>query len=355
MHSFNLNAEHLMSEVYSYPFPEVRDTLDRLRLDGRFMLNTLAASEAADMLAPYDFDPPLELPAAADGSLNLDELHVPVIERIRSVVGEQIHGLGDFDYAYPTHGSSQAMFTLLAEWKAQGKLDSIAILNGDYEGYAAYAEALNIPVTRYHRFEDCEPKDGQMWFVSNPSATDGNWIDDETWQRFTTAGHQIVYDAAYVGLTKPRPVDVSSPNIRAVLTSPSKLFGVFRYRDTGVTYTREPVAAMYGTKWFKDVPALLDTLKLYETYGHGELYWAYRPVQGRVCYLLSQLAGVQVEPSDVLLLGHTNEPLGEHYDRFRRGGGHRFGLTKLFEDYEAAIGPASDFNSSGGAHRRRKY
>lgn len=337
MHSFRVNPDHLMSEVYSYPFPEVRDTIDRLRLDARFMLNTLDVTEAAGLLAPYQFEPPLELPAGPDGSLNLDELHVPVIERIRSRVQESMPGLEDFACAYPTPGSSQAMFTLMAEWHARGALDSIAILDGEYEGYAAYAEALNIPVTRYDSL-DAKPEPGAMWFVSNPSAIDGNWLDDAAWGRFTKAGHQIVHDAAYAGLTRDGMVDVSSPNIRAVLTSPSKLFGVFRYRNTGVAYTREPVAALYGTKWFKDIPALLDTLKLYEQYGGNELPHRYRPVQERICAALSGLAGAEIRPSDVLLLGHTDQPLSEAYQRFARAGGYRFGLTKLFEDYETAGG-----------------
>lgn len=325
-----------MSEVYSYPFPEVRSLLGRVSLDARFMLNTLPVDEAAPMLDSYGFTPPLELTANAAGELNLDELHVPVIGRIRNVVGEQIHGLDGYAYAYPTHGSSPAMFTLLAEWRAKGELDSIAVLEGEYEGYAAYADALNVPVARYGNFDEVEPRGGQVWFVSNPSALDGNWIDDDRWRRFTEAGHQIVYDAAYVGLTEPHAVDVSSPSIKAVLTSPSKTFGVFRYRNTGVAYTREPVKAMYGTKWFKDVPALLDTLALYETYGRSELPEAYRGVQRRICEALSELACADIEPSHVLLLGHAQEPLDDAFAAYKRAGGYRFGLTKLFEDYEAA-------------------
>lgn len=337
MHSFNVNPEHLMSEVYSYPFPEVREALTEVSLDPRFMLNTLSTAEAAGLLAFYRFRPELELPATADGSLNLDELHVPVIDRLRSIVGEQIKGLEGYDSAYPTPGSSQAMFTLMAEWHAKGKLESVAVLPGEYEGYVAYANALQIPVTRYEAFEDAAPKPGQVWFVSNPSARNGNWIDKDAWKQFTEAGHDIVYDAAYVGLTDPDMVDVSSPHIKAVLTSPSKLFGVFRYRNTGVAYTREPVTAMYGSKWFKDIPALLDTLTLYEQFGRSELVDEYRSIQAELCQALSGLVDIEVAPSDVLLLSNTAGPLDARYQRFMRAGGYRFGLTKLFEDYERQV------------------
>lgn len=334
MRSFEVNPTHLMHEVYSYPFPEVRDTIDRLRLEARFMLNTINVDEAASLLEPYQFTPPLALPASADGALNLDELHVPVIERIREKQALVISGLEDFTHTYPTPGSSHALFTVMAEWRAQGNLESVAVIDGDYEGYTAYAESLRIPVTRYQNFEGTAPKNGEVWFVSNPSAVDGNWIDEPRWREFTEAGHQIVYDAAYAGLTPGGAVDVSSPHIKAVLTSPSKLFGVFRYRNTGVAYTREPVSALYGTKWFKDVPALLDTLTLYEQFGNNELPQKYRARQEHICAALSELVGAQIDASDVLLLGHTSQRLPEAYHRFLRAGDYRFGLTKLFEDYE---------------------
>jgi hypothetical protein len=334
MRSFNVNPDHLMSEVYSYPFPEVRQTISGLDLDPRFMLNTLKAEEAAGMLATYGFSPALALPEHTDGSLNLDEIHTPVIERITNTVGETLQGLHGYEHAYPTHGSSQAMFTLMAEWSARKKLDAVAVLRGEYEGYAAYAQNLDIPL---HVYEDLDqvPKQGEVWFISNPSARDGNWLSQEEWNDFTNKGHSIVYDAAYVGLTDNYKIDVDSPNFKAVLTSPSKIFGVFRYRNTGVTYTREPVASMYGSKWFKDVPALLDTLKLYEEFGRGVLPAKYKPVQKLICKALAETIDAEINTSDVLLLSNTQNQLEQKYERFHRGDGYRFGLTKLFEDYEA--------------------
>lgn len=337
MQSFNLNPDHIMSEVYSYPFPEVRELQSGPSLDPRFMLNTLDGIEAARYLEPFGFKPELDLPTNDDGILNLDEIHVPVIERIRSKIDQSLPGIDTFEHAYPTHGSSPAMFNILAEWHAKGELDSIAVLEGEYEGYEAYAGSLNIPVEKHQSLEDAEPTAGQVWFISNPSALDGNWIDAKIWEKFVEAGHEIVYDAAYVGLTGEETVDVSAPNIKAVLTSPSKIFGVFRHRNTGVAYTRDPVASMYGTKWFKDVPALLDTLKLYESFAPNELPKRYQGVQDLICKSLSELVDCDVLPSDVLLLANTQGPVDAAYSNYRRAGGnYRFGLTKLFEDYETA-------------------
>ena len=323
-----------MKDVYSYPFPEVRDHLRKLNLAPEFMLNTLARKTAAGMLACYEFSPELELPESQDGSLQLDELHVPVIDRIVARNQNILPGINELAHRYPHHGSSQAMFTLMAEWKAQGTLSSIAVLEGEYEGYSAYAESLKIPIQTFKHLSDASYQNGQTWFVSNPSALDGNWIEDDTWNKFLQDGHDVVVDAAYVGLTKERPLDVSAPNIRAVLTSPSKIFGVFRYRNTGIAFTREPVAAMYGTKWFKDIPALLTTLSLYETFAPAELPNTYQPTQTTLCRRLSELVEVDVTPSDVLLLGNTSYQPKEPYNNYRRGNGYRFGLTKLFEDYE---------------------
>ncbi len=334
MLSYNLNPEHLMKDVYSYPFPEVRQLLGRSALNPEFMLNTLDAAAAHDMLAPFNFEPSLQLPRRSDDSLDLDELHVPVIERIRSRVSPSLPGVETFEHAYPTHGSSQSIFNLLAEWQAQGSLQSLGVLKGEYEGYGSYAQSLRIPLAEYTTLADAKVQKGQVWFISNPSAVDGNWLDADMWQKFLAAGHQVVVDAAYVGLTPYGTLDVSSPNIRAVLTSPSKIFGVFRYRNTGITYTREPVASLYGTKWFKDVPALLDTLNLYETFKPNELPQKYRRVQEFICQQLVTVVGTDVLPSDVSLLANTQGPVNEQFTRFFRAKGYRFGLTKLFEDYE---------------------
>lgn len=336
--SYETNPDHIMSEVYSYPFPEVREVLPAKRLDPRFMRNTLPIAEAASYLEPYGFNPTLDLPAAQDGSLDLDELHIPVIDRIQARVEQSLPGLDTFANRYPCHGSSPAMFALLAEWHAQGTMESLAVLKGEYEGYAAYANMLAIPITVYDSLDQHEPKQGEVWFVSNPSAVDGNWIQRDTWNRFVAAGHDIVYDAAYVGLTPDGSVDVSASNIRAVLTSPSKIFGVFRYRATGITYTREPAKSLYGTKWFKDIEALLDTLKLYESFDQHELASLYRKRQEHIVRSLEDYAGVDIQPSDVLLLAHTAHQLSSKFDRYKRGDTYRFGLTKLFEDIEPQNG-----------------
>lgn len=336
MQSYKINPAHIMAEVYSYPFPEVRNLIDQSRLPAAFMLNTLPVATAQEYLKSYSFTPELNLPST-DDVLNLDELHIPVIDRIARQLEVLLPGIKGFDHSYPCHGSSQAMYTLMAEWKAGGEMTSLAVLESEYEGYAANAKSLNIPVTVYTSLAHHQPKAGEVWFVSNPSAVDGNFIEAKMWRDFMAAGHQIVYDAAYIGLVTEGRVDVSAPNIRAVLTSPSKVFGVFRYRNTGVCFTRQSVTALYGTKWFKDIPALLDTLRLYETFAPYELPQRYRPVQEALCQQLSRETGTVVLPSDTLLLAHAAKVAQPSFRQYKRGRGYRFGLTKLFEDYEFSL------------------
>jgi len=340
--TFSVNQEDIWHEVFGYPFPPVRETLGALGPIELFHMNTLTTAEAPKILRDggYVFNPPLKLTSHSNGRLDLDAVHEPVIDRITGRNEPQLPGLSDFENKYPSHGSSMAIKTLMAEWSRTGKMTELAVVGGEYEGYefaAGNAElnlGLAIPIHKVASLEDAgEPVEGRVWFVSNPSAVKGNWHDSEVWQQFVEAGHDIVLDWAYGGLTiDDHPLDVSAPNIKAVLTSPSKIFGVFRHRLTGVAYTREPVISLIDTMWFKDVPALLATLMLYETFEPNELPKKYKDDQLTICRALGELVGKTITPSDTLLLAHTHEPLPPEYDLYERvPGTYRFGLTKFFE------------------------
>lgn len=190
MPSFKLNPSHIIEAVYSYPFPEVRNLLDAHTVSSNFMLNTLPVEKAEEYLKSYNFKSALQLPIQPDGALDLDELHIPVIARIRTHLNAMLPGLATFTTVYPTPGSSQAIFTLIAEWKAKAEFKTIAVLEGEYEGYVAYAKSLSIPITVYPNLNELRVKEGELWFISNPNAVDGNFISDTVWQTFTTAGHQ---------------------------------------------------------------------------------------------------------------------------------------------------------------------
>jgi hypothetical protein len=63
MQEFEVNPEHIMKDVYSYPFPEVRDLLREQQFDPDLTINTITRPEAQIMLSGYNFDPPLDLPS----------------------------------------------------------------------------------------------------------------------------------------------------------------------------------------------------------------------------------------------------------------------------------------------------
>src|SRR5919199_28075 len=100
MPSFKINPQHIMEAVYSYPFPEVRDLLDSRVLPAAFMLNTLPVETANKYLQNYNFQPVLDIPSL-DGEINLDELHLPVIERIRRRLQPLLPGIANFSWQYP--------------------------------------------------------------------------------------------------------------------------------------------------------------------------------------------------------------------------------------------------------------
>lgn len=341
---FLIDKADLTPQVLCFPFPEVRETLNTLRLPEEFLLPTLTPSEAEDMLLTggYTFEPGLVIPEDSRdsrGLVDFEAMHTPVINRIALRQEMQLPGLAGFEHRYPVAGSSMSIHLLMAEWsrKAIDPMTELAVIEGEYDGYAFSAAGLNLPVYTVASLEEAgEPVKGRIWFVSNPSATDGNWHDQEAWQEFIAAGHDVVYDAAYVDLTADEhPLDVSADNIKAVITTPSKAFGVFWNRLTGVTYTREPIISLIDTMWFKNVPALMDTLMLYETFEANQLPRQYSKQQQKICQALGELVGKDISPSDTLLLAHTDESLPPEYSHFSLGSGRsRFRLSTLFARLE---------------------
>lgn len=334
---FSANPEDLQPNVLCYPFPEVRDILGSLRLPEEFHKRTLPAEAGRRILVASGY-PDLEIPADIQGFVDLEAIHIPVIDRITKRNESLLDGLSGFEHAYPVPGSSLSIRTLMTEWFDKGTMTELAIIDDEYDGYEWNADILRIPKHRVRSLQEAgEPKKGRVWFLSNPSATDGNWHDSEVLQAFIEAGHDVVIDAAYSGLEpSEHPFDVSAPNIKAVLTSPSKIFGVFRHRLTGVTYTREQVDSLIDSQlWFKDIPATMDSLALYESFGPHELPRLYREWQRIICDAISELIGKEFIPSDTILFAHSDDIMQQEYSHFALASGRsRIRLTTLYERLE---------------------
>ena len=327
-----------MKAVYCYHFPEVRPLLHEVEraLPDEMYRVTAPADEIAEKMAGL-FDPPLEIPAL-NGCVDLDEIHVPVIERIVAAYAGVAPALSGFEWRYPTSGSSEGLFHLLTHARTQG-VEAINVLEGEYEGYGAQAQNLSMEVHIRQPGERCEPG---LWFLSNPSARDGNLLPEGLVNDLCEAGHRVVLDLAYVGATAQHVYDVSHPNVIAVALSFSKPYGVFRHRIGGFAFSREPLPTLYGNKWFKDILRLCQALKLAESIGPGGLYERYRPLQERIVTGLEAQFDLGMAPSDALLISHLPQKATERLtdekramlEPYARGAGFRFCLTPYFEEAE---------------------
>src|SRR3989338_5221286 len=332
----------VMKTVYSYLFPEVRPLVGiGSNLPYELFLTSTSAEDAERLLA-YLYRTPLKVPATPSGRVDLDSLHVPVIERVVKAYEELVPALGRFSNRYPTAGSSEGIFHLLSDLKTKGE-KRIYTLRGEYEGYKEYGKAMGLETREVDpKREDLSNLEQGVWFFSNPSARDGNIIPNDFVNRLCDSGHIVIVDLAYVGSTRPFEFDVGNKNIPAVLMSFSKPYGLFRFRVGGFTFSREPVDSLFGNKWFKDIGSLLTALKVVEEVPLGSLHAKYKSAQREIIDELNRDFSLGIHASDALLLGYLTEEDSarltqeqtELVKEFQRGGFHRFCLTPIYERFE---------------------
>ena len=229
----------------------------------------------------------------------------------------------DFPFRYPTAGASEAIFKLIAEFaserRAAGREPAVHMFEGEYEGFAAYAEALKLRVVRHDRsaWSDVPAKlgeDSQFW-ISQPSAIDGMvWPHFEAFVAATAQagrGAQVVPDLTYVGsVARNYRIALGSPAIPAVVISHSKPFGGYYHRVGGVLARREH-PSLFGNKWFKNLLSLAWGTEMMRRHGVFDLPRKYGPVQEEAARRVAALLGVDaLAASDVLLLATAPERAG---------------------------------------------
>lgn len=327
-----------MKAVYSYFFPEVRPSMHfGERLPDEIFLTTTSAEKASEELSKL-FETPFEVTKNNEGKIDLDMIHEPVIDRVVKAYSKIAPTLGNFESRYPTPGTSQGIFNVLSSLKAKG-IDEIYVLKGEYEGYGEYGKNLGIKAREIDPInDDLEKLEKGYWFVSNPSARDGNIIPNEFIEELCDNGHKVALDLAYAGSTEPYEFNLGNENVEKIFLSFSKPYGIFRFR-IGFTFSREPVDSLYANKWFKDVPRLMTAAKLVEKVPPGSLVKKYKPVQREIVKEINDEFGFGMIPSDAILLGYL--PAGRANDlskekvelisNFRRGDNYRFCLTPYFE------------------------
>jgi histidinol-phosphate/aromatic aminotransferase/cobyric acid decarboxylase-like protein len=306
-----------ITTVYSYRHPETRSIIDALLRDGFPHHVFLRATE----------------PPGA-----LDNFHEPILEQVLGFYRDDAPHLASFAHRYPTAGSEEGIREVMSRLALEG-VRSIYVWRGDYEGYAAVAEQRGM-ATRVVEL-DTDPKQlaPGVWFLSNPSAIDGNIVPNEKVLAICEAGHRVFYDLAYLGSTRPHTFDLSHPSIFAAVISFSKTYGLF-YDRIGFTLARSAVPSLVGNKWFKSIFGLMIAEAVVRNLQRGQLFATYRPVQESIVQTICRETGLALRPSDAFLLAHLPEAQADartlpdknssELARFRRGNGYRFCLTPYF-------------------------
>src|SRR5829696_1031425 len=247
----------LSTAVYGLVLPETREMTRRLWAERPEVLYENAYEQSQDLA------------------------HVALFERWSNWVSPLVTGLPDYRHRYATNGSSEAIresiWSLAKAAHDSGRRACLHVFTGEYEGYAAYARAAGIAVLTHDRatWSDIAfaPDAVHRWYVSQPSATDGN-----VWSGFLAS-------------------------LRAMAE---------------------------GDKWFKNMFSLyLGASLIDETPSPVMLPAKYRHVQTEACEILSARHGIPLAPSDVLLLATT--PPGDYPAAFRRGTGYRYCLTPTMD------------------------
>jgi hypothetical protein len=306
-----------ISSVYAYYYPEVRAVVGQVI---------------------KDFPQELLLKSIFPG---LDDYHHSFVDKFIKYSGKYQKGLDGFTSKYFVNGSSEAIFHLLVDSVFHNEGKPIYVFKGEYEGYREYAKNIGGSVTEIDRSSDLQKLPLGRWFISNPSAIDGNLIENKFIKNICDLGHEVVLDVSYIGTTKEYQFDLTHPNIIAVLASMSKPFGLFYYR-LGIAFTRRPMLTLYPNKWFKNILSITIGEALLDKFGIGHFYKKYRPLQLKAVKQLSLETGVPVHPADILLLANLPakgvSPIQrEKIAKYLRGDNYRFCLTPYY--LESALAP----------------
>ena len=302
----NQTGEFLgMKAVYSFVFPETRAVI--AAFDAAFRpelmrVNTSAAD--VEQFVHAHVSPALVVPAAK-GYADLDSLAYPLTERAAQIYTGLVEGLDEFPCRYPVAGSAEGLFHLYVNLARRG-FETIRVLPGEYEGYGIQAANVGLAVQTIplEAAVARAPDQRAVWFISSPSARDGNQLPAGWLAALLEAGHQVVLDLAYVGATAPQAISIDHPGVLAVTMSLSKPYGLFRWR-IGYVFSRGAIPSLYGSRWFGDLGRHLLGLKILEEIGPRRLYPRYVAAQREIIAGLNR-DGVPLAASDVLLLANLS-------------------------------------------------
>lgn len=254
-----------------------------------------------------------------------------------------------FRHRYATAGSSEAIRDVIAAYSVHrwrlGAPPVLHLFAGDYEGYAAVADAYGCRVVRHDRTrwrESFAPGEGgveggHLVILSAPSAIDGNlWSDLPGFLEHlenVAPGVRVAVDLAYVGAVgRDYRLDLTSPLIDTVFFSLSKVFGVY-YQRIGGVLSREPLPGLAGTRFFKNTLSLEIGMRLLSSHPPRALAQRYAALQAEAVRNVRALLGTPIEASDVVLIGSHpwHDGLPEIVAPLRRGEHARYCLTPALD------------------------
>lgn len=321
-----------MKSVYSFCFPEVYDALNEFNsLPWEAYAVTGDHKVVQEEIDLHFKD--LTLPSTDDGKIALDKLTEIILPMIRDIYSPNIEGLEEFPYMYYTPGSGPAITPIMLEHKRLG-CDSINFWGGEYEGFRHHAYEAQISTN------DRDAKAPVYW-ITNPASQNGNYFPME----FLYGSNEVlqenkfVFDLSYFGQSKPQTITLKHENIRAVILSMSKPYGVFRYRMGGFTFSKSIIPGLYSTKWEADPLRLLQCLYLLRKIPLWLLYERYNKMQKDIVHHINETFDFRFEPSDNLLTAFMHRA----HDRFiakrrlklikdyMRGDWYRICLTPYYE------------------------
>lgn len=309
-----MNKIQPLKSVYAYYFPEVRKII-------------------TDISANYPHETFLK---SIDPGL--DSFHEPVIEAYINNFNDQMPLLESFPYRYTSSGASESIFHVLSHIACFRRGIPLYVLEGEYEGYAGYGQNLGLDFRIVSLETDFEKLPPGIFFISNPSAKDGNILPNSLISKIGESGHEIVLDATYVGLTRPHKFLVNHPAISSVIVSLSKPYGLYYYR-IGFIFTRGEIKTLAVNKWFKNILSLIIAKKVLTTFRSGELVAKYERYQTLALNQMTNDYKFKPQKSDVILLGYTpknNVPPNNQLSLklYDRGPNLRFCLTPYFLNLE---------------------
>lgn len=218
-----------------------------------------------------------------------------------------------YPFQYPCAGSSEAIRQLIFDNAVVSNARAIHVFEGEYEGYKAMAEAAraNFIVHKRDEWREVRAKiaKGDLFFISAPSAIDGNvWPMLNQFLNMMPI-ESVVLDLTYVGLTTTafEKINANASSIFAATFSLSKPFGVY-YERVGGVFCRKESLSLFGNRWFKNLTSL--------TFGSAILDRFKDPIRPELSELQTSLAaervseaiGVEFKPSDVGILMYAPEP-----------------------------------------------